>query len=180
MTDAANPDYEGKTNDELSGLLADRGLPHSGTKPEMIARLQKADYPPEMPAESPDKVIDGNDGIEHVHSATTDDEGVPLEPFSEPVSRPDAAAVEATTNPDGSPNNLVPNPLPPDAATGDIVAQVRRGEVDGHTIMDADTVADTQPGDILVSVDPFVTIAKAEAVQELRDHAGEQFKPALG
>jgi hypothetical protein len=35
--------YQGKTKAELSGLLAERGLPKSGTVNELVERLAEAD-----------------------------------------------------------------------------------------------------------------------------------------
>lgn len=148
--------YEDMTNDQLSDELAERDLPYSGNKAELIARLE---------ADDADKAIPDSE---------------PAADDSEPAStsaRPDAYAVEATTLPDGQPDSLADNPLPRDAATGDIVSQVHRGEVDGHTVTDVDSKADTSPGDVLVSVDPFVTIAKGEALEEMRADAGSIHKP---
>jgi coenzyme F420-reducing hydrogenase alpha subunit len=44
VQDAANVDeYSDLSKDELVELLKERELPHSGTKPELVARLQESD-----------------------------------------------------------------------------------------------------------------------------------------
>src|SRR6266568_1101311 len=52
-TDPMN-DYEGMTNDELSALLVQYDLPHSGTKAEMIARLEANVKDAEVAAAEPE------------------------------------------------------------------------------------------------------------------------------
>lgn len=62
------PDYESMTVEELKALLRARGLPVTGTKAELIARLIEADTPSEEAVEA-EEVVPSEE-------AATSDEGV--------------------------------------------------------------------------------------------------------
>ena len=63
------PDYESMTVEELKALLRARGLPVTGTKAELIARLMEADTPSEQEAVEVEEVAPSEE-------AATSDEGV--------------------------------------------------------------------------------------------------------
>lgn len=172
MSDPTTTDqYDGQTNDQLAAELTDRGLAHTGTKAELLERL-RADDAAKADADGNDPDTDDEPDTD---PEPEDGDVVDGDQFEETSGRPDAHIVEATTNADGTPNPHGPNPIPDDAATGDIVSQIKRGEVDGYVVVGEQ--ADTKAGDVLVSVDPLVVIARGEAAQELRDNAGQQRKP---
>ena len=66
--EVVEPDYESMTVEELKALLRARGLPVTGTKTELIARLTEADTPAEEAVEA--------EAVVPSEEAATSDEGV--------------------------------------------------------------------------------------------------------
>lgn len=95
-------DYAKMKNDELSNLLKQRGLPHTGKKAEMVSRLQEADKTTDKPA--PAKPAADEDEIDW-----DDDVETNVAKPTEATSQPAAAAMAAggqgqVPNPQAVPN----------------------------------------------------------------------------
>ncbi|KAI5304088.1 hypothetical protein KEM56_006856 [Ascosphaera pollenicola] len=124
---AGTNEYPKRTNAELIEILKSRGLPHTGKKADLVARLQESDkaaveaaspaatstQPTDAPAPAPKPSVSHDDVIDWDDDPIPDTATVP-EP-SNAVSATPAAAVDTTTAPSA--------PAPPNVAETTTTAQ---------------------------------------------------------